>query len=126
MPVDDTRPAEGKKDGGPLTGLRLAGAFSDLRSGDELNLYFEAYGFSLDPATGLHRFAAEYSLMQDGKTLSRIPAAQAPPAPERDCRLRNSFRLKDIKPGDYVLRAMITDGVSGSTAWKERPFRVSE
>ncbi|HEX2694502.1 MAG TPA: GWxTD domain-containing protein [Acidobacteriota bacterium] len=126
MPVDDGRPDEGKRGGGPLPGLRLAGTLSDLRAGDELYLYFEAYGFSVDPATGLHRFAAEYSLMQDGKTLSRIPAAQAPPAPERDCRLRNSFRLKDLKPGDYVLRAKITDGVSGSMAWKERPFHVSE
>ena len=126
MPIDDARPAEGKMDGSPLPGLKLSGTFSDLRAGDELNLYFEAYGFSVDPATGLHRFAAEYSLMQEGKTLSRIPAAQAPPAPERDCRLRNSFRLKDLKPGDYVLRAKITDGVSGSTAWKERPFHVSE
>ena len=126
MSIDDARPGEGERGGGPLPGLSLAGTFSDLRFGDELNLYFEAYGFSLDPATGLHRFTAEYSLMQDGKLLARIPGAQAPPAPDPDCRLRNSFKLKDLKPGDYVLRAKITDGVSGSTAWKERPFHVSE
>jgi hypothetical protein len=124
-PIEEPRSAEGKKGGGPLPGLRLAGAFSDLRSGDELNLYFEAYGFSLDPATGLRRFAAEYFLMQDGKTLSRIPAAQAPPAPERDRRIRNSFKINDIKPGNYVLRAKITDGVTGESAWKERSFHVS-
>lgn len=126
LPIDEPRPVKGKAGKGPLPGLRLAGTFSDLRSGDELNLYLEAYGLSLDPVTGLNGFAAEYSLMQDGKTLARIPAAQAPPAPERDCRLRNSFRLKDLKPGDYVLRAKITDGVSGGSAWKERPFHVSE
>ncbi|MDP2915623.1 MAG: GWxTD domain-containing protein [Candidatus Aminicenantes bacterium] len=125
-PIEELRPAGGKAGAGPLPGISLAGTSSDIGSGDELNLYLEVYGLSLDPATGLGRFAAEYFLMQDGKTLSRIPASQTPPAPERDCRLRSSFRLKDLKPGDYVLRAKITDGVSGSTAWKERPFHVSE
>ncbi len=125
-PIEGPPPAGGKAGAGPLPGISLAGTSSDIGSGDELNLYLEVYGLSLDPATGLGRFETEYSLMQDGKTLSRIPAPQTPPAPERDCRLRNSFRLKDLKPGDYVLRAKITDGVSGSTAWKERPFHVSE
>jgi hypothetical protein len=125
-PIDETRPAGEKSAGGPLSGLSLAGAFSNLRPGDELNLYFEAYGLSLDPATGVHRFAAEYALMRNGEALARIPVAQAAPAPERDCRLRNSFRLKDIKPGDYVLRAKITDDVSGASAWKERSFHVAE
>jgi GWxTD domain-containing protein len=125
-PIEEPRSAGGKAGEGPPQGISLAGTSSDIGAGDELNLYFEVYGLSLDPASRLGRFAAEYSLMRDGKTLSRIPAAQAPPAPERDRRIRNSFRLKDLKPGDYVLRAKITDGVSGSTAWKERPFRVSE
>ncbi len=91
-----------------------------------MNLYFEVYGLSLDPVTGLSRFSAEYSLMQDGKTLAAIPAAPAAPAPERDRRLRNSFIIKDIKPGGYILRAKITDGVTGGSAWKERPFHVSD
>lgn len=126
QPIDATRPAGEKSPGSSLSSLSLGGAFSDLRSSDDLNLYFEAYGLSLDPATGMHRFAAEYALMRKGETLARIPAAQATPAPDRDCRLRNSFRLKDIKPGDYVLRAKITDAVSGASAWKERSFHVAE
>jgi hypothetical protein len=31
-----------------------------------------------------------------------------------------------MKPGEYLLRAKITDGVTGSSAWKERSFHVSE
>jgi hypothetical protein len=80
-----------------------------------MNLYLEVYGLSLDPATGLGRFSARYSLMLGGKTLARIPADQVPPAPERDRRIRNSFRIKDIKPGDYVLRA-------GDHGWRVREF----
>ena len=126
QPIEETRPAGEKGPGSSLSSLSLGGAFSDFRSGDELNLYFEAYGMSLDPATGMHRFRAEYDLMRNGETLARIPAAQAAPAPERDCRFRNSFRLKEIEPGDYVLRAKIMDNVSGASAWKERPFHVAE
>ncbi len=106
--------------------ISLAGASSSIVAGDEMSLYMEIYGLSLDPATGLGRFSARYSLMQDGKTLARIPADPVPPAPERDRRIRNSLRIKDIKPGNYVLRAEITDGVSGSSAWKERSFHVSD
>lgn len=126
LPIGEPRPAGEKNAGGVLPGLPLGGAFPDIRPGGELNLYFEAYGLSLDPATGRHRFTAEYDLMRNGETLARIPAAQAPPSPERDCRLRNSFRLKDIKSGDYVLRAKIMDDVSGASAWKERSFHVAE
>ena len=125
-PIEEPRPAGGKAGEAPLPGISLAGSSSEIGPGDEVNLYFEVYGLSLDPATGLGRFAAEYSLRQDGRTLSRIPAAPVPPAPERDRRLRNSFRIKDIKPGDYVLRVEITDGVTGRSAWKERAFHVSD
>jgi GWxTD domain-containing protein len=125
-PIGELRPAGGKEGEGPLPDVSLAGTSSDIGPGDELNLYLEVYGLSLDPATGLGRFAAEYSLRQDGKTLARIPAAPAPPAPEKDRRIRNSFRIKDIKPGDYVLRAEITDGVTGRSAWKERSFHVGD
>ena len=122
-PIEEPLPAAGKAG---EEAISLAGASSSIGPGDEMNLYLEVYGLSLDPATGLGRFSAGYSLMQGGKTLARIPADPVPPAPERDRRIRNSFRIKDIKPGDYVLRAEITDGVSGSSAWKERSFHVSD
>jgi GWxTD domain-containing protein len=125
-PIEEPRTVGGKANEGPVPGISLAGTSADIGSGDELNLYFEVYGLSPDPATGLGRFSAEYSLMQSGKTLARIPADPVPPAPERDRRIRNSFRIKDINPGNYVLRAEITDGVSGSSAWKERSFRISD
>ncbi len=126
-PIEEPQPARGKEGEGPLPGPRLAGSSSDIGPGDELNLYFEVYGLSLDPATGLGRFAAEYSMLrQDGKTLARIPAAPVPPAPEQDRRIRSSFRIKEMRPGDYVLRAEITDGVTGSSARKERSFHVSD
>lgn len=125
-PIEEPLPAAGKAGVRPLSGVSLAGTSSDIGPGDELNLYLEVYGLALDPETGLSRFSAECALTQDGKTLATIPVPPAPPAPERDRRLRNSFRFKDMKPGEYLLRAKITDGVTGSSAWKERSFHVSE
>lgn len=125
-PIEEKSPAEVKGAGSQLQEISLAGAFSVFSSGEELNLYLEIYNLSLDQTTGWHKFTAEYSFRQGDKTLARISAAQAPFSAERDCRMQNSFRLKNFKPGDYVLRATITDEISGKSFWKERSFRVSD
>jgi GWxTD domain-containing protein len=96
-----------------------------FRAGDELSVFFEVYNLSLDEASGLNKLRAEYAFIQAGKTLTRIPAPSIEPSAQKDCRIRTSFRLKNFQPGDYVLRAAVTDEHSGQSVSREIPFLIS-
>jgi hypothetical protein len=90
-----------------------------------MSVFFEVYNLSLNETTGLNRVKAEYVFIQAGKTLARIPAPPIEPSAQKDCRLRTSFRLKSFQPGEYVLRAAVTDEHSGQSVSREITFSVS-
>lgn len=96
-----------------------------FRVGDEMSVFFEVYNLSLGESTGLNSLRAEYAFIQAGKTLTRIPAPPIEPSAQNDCRLRTSFRLKNFEPGEYVLRASVTDENSGQSVSREVPFSIS-
>jgi GWxTD domain-containing protein len=96
-----------------------------FRAGDEMSMFFEVYNLSLNETTGLNKVKAEYVFIQAGKTLTRMPAPPIEPSAQKDCRIRTSFRLKNFEPGDYVLRAAVSDENSGQAVSREITFSVS-
>ncbi len=103
----------------------FAGITHTFYPGDELNVYIEVYNLILNPETGLNEFMVEYSFLQDGKLLTKVPSPKAEPTSEKDCRVQTSFRLKNFKSGEFVLRVKAVDANSGNTAVKEIPFTVT-
>ncbi|UCC40863.1 MAG: GWxTD domain-containing protein [Candidatus Aminicenantes bacterium] len=103
----------------------FAGITDTFRPDEELNVYLEAYNLTLNPETGSNSFRVEYSFLQDGKLLAKVPSPQAESTAEKDCRIQISFKLKNFKPGEYVLRAKVSDSNSGKTATRERHFTVT-
>ena len=97
-----------------------------FRSNEELNIYFEVYNLSLNPSTGMNDFRVEYFFLQNQKLLAHIPYPTAEPSTEKDCRVQTSFRLKNFKPGEYILRVNVTDSNSGKTASKEAQFIITQ
>jgi GWxTD domain-containing protein len=95
-----------------------------FRAGDEVAVFLEVYNLSLDEATGLNRVKAEYVFIHAGKTLARIAAPPIEPSAQKDCRLKTSFHLNNFEPGDYILRAAITDENSGQGVSREIPFSI--
>lgn len=69
---------------------------SRFHSGQEMDVYFEIYGLSLDQTTGLNKFKVEYAFFQGGALLTRAPSPEIKPSPEKDCRVQTSFRLKNF------------------------------
>jgi len=96
-----------------------------FRVGDEMSVFFEVYGLSLNQATGLNKVKTEYAFLQSGKTLARIAGPPIEPSAQRDCRIRTSFRLKNFEPGEYVLRAAVTDENSGQGVSRDIRFTIS-
>lgn len=93
---------------------------------EELNVYFEVYNLSLDKVTGSNRFNVDYSFFQGGKLLTQVPSPEIKPAPQKDCRVQVSFRLKNFGPGDYVLQLKVTDEIAGKSQLRETPLTVSD
>ena len=121
--VQPEGPSEGEKEGLAAAVLR-ANTASVFRVGDEMSVFLEVYNLSFNEATGLNRVKAEYVFIHAGKTLARIAAPPIEPSAQRDCRIRTSFRLKNFEPGDYILRAAITDENSGQGVSREIPFSI--
>jgi len=98
---------------------------SKFQPGEEMNVYIEVYNLILNPDTGLNSFTVEYSFLQDGKLLVKAPSPRAEPTAEKDCRVQTSFRLKNFKPGEFILRVKVVDLNSGKIKAKEIPFTVT-
>jgi len=96
-----------------------------FRKGEEIDVYIEVYNLSFNPLTGLIDFKVEYTFLQNEKILTRIPSPPAKPTHEKDCRVQSSFRLKNFKPGEYVLQVWVTDLNSGKEVTRETRFIVS-
>lgn len=103
----------------------FAGITQTFLTDEEMNVYLEVYNLTLDPETGLNNLKVEHSFLQDGKLLVKVPSHRAEPTAEKDCRIQTSFRLKNFKPGEYVLQAKVSDSNSGKTATKEIQFTVT-
>jgi GWxTD domain-containing protein len=115
-----------EKEGAALSEEKKLAKITDtFRPDEELNVYFEIYNLTLNPETGWNSFMVEYSFQQDGKLLAKVPSPEAEPTAEKDCRVQTSFRLKNFKPGEYVLQANVSDSNSGNTAFKEVRFTVT-
>jgi GWxTD domain-containing protein len=100
------------------------GARRVFRASEELNVYFEVYNLTLDPATGSNKFNVDYSFVQGGKVVTQVPSASIKPTAEKDCRVQISFRLRNFKAGEYALRIKVTDELSGKSQARETPFVI--
>jgi GWxTD domain-containing protein len=98
---------------------------SRFRSGEEMNVYMEVYSLSLDPTSGLNRFKVEYEFFQGGVFLTRAPSPELKPTAEKDCRVQTSFRLKNFKPGEYLLKIKVTDELKGRSQAGETALTIS-
>jgi GWxTD domain-containing protein len=105
--------------------VRRADPQRTFESGDEMSVYFEAYGLSLEAASGLNNVRIEYVFLQAGQVLARNAAPPAERSAQKDCRVRTSFRLKNFKPGEYVLRATVADENSRRSVSREVSFTIS-
>jgi hypothetical protein len=89
-----------------------------------MGLFFEVYNLSLDEVSGMNKLRAEYAFIQSGKVIVRVPAPPITPLPQKDCRIQASFRLKNFEPGDYLLRAGVSDDNSGRSVSRDIPFHI--
>ncbi len=104
--------------------------FSDashvFRPGEEMGVFFEVYNLSSNKKAEMNHFRVEYVLVKNGEDVTSIPVPETKPSNQRNVRIQTSFRLKNIKPGEYRLRIKITDLISGKWITKETAFVIAD
>jgi GWxTD domain-containing protein len=88
-------------------------------SGRSLTAYLEAYGLSGDI-----NLRVDFFLLKDGRLFSKVAPSYHRPGGGGEISVRSEISLKSFPPGEYVLRARITDESGGSVAERESPFTV--
>jgi GWxTD domain-containing protein len=88
-------------------------------SGKSLTAYLEAYGLA-----GEARLQVDFFLLKDGRLFSKVAPSHHRPGGGGEVAVRSEISLRSFPPGEYVLRARITDETTGEVAERERPFRV--
>jgi GWxTD domain-containing protein len=88
-------------------------------SGRSLIAYIEAYGLSGDA-----RLQVDFFLLKDGRLFSKVAPSHHRPGGGGEIAVRSEISLRGFPPGDYVLRARITDETTGEIAERESPFTV--
>jgi GWxTD domain-containing protein len=90
-----------------------------FHSGGKLTAYVEAYGLS-----GEARVKVELYLLRQGRLFSKVAPSYHRPGPGEEVSIRSEISLRDFPPGEYALRARITDEVSGEVAERDSAFTV--
>lgn len=94
-----------------------------------IGVYLQAYNISLDQTTRQPSLKVEYQVIQDDKVIEKIEDLRGNSvaffSSERVV-LARGVPLRSLKPGDYKLRVLIQDNVSGATTSQEAAFKVVE
>ena len=100
--------------------VRLVPNLSKIFVSDRaLTAYLEAYGL-----TGEARLKVDFFLIKDGRLFSKVAPSHHRPGGGGEVALRSEISLRSFPPGEYVLRARITDETTGEVAERESPFTV--
>lgn len=115
---------DGKKDE-IIVGQERSGTIKhSFQLGEEMTVYIEAYNLTLNPESKTYDFEVMYEYFDQGKPFFSIPAPGKKQSSEQDVRINTSFKLKNFKPGDYILKVKVTDLISKSTTTKDIQFFV--
>ncbi len=88
-------------------------------SGSALTAYLEAYGLMGDA-----RLRVDFFILKEGRLFSKVAPSHHRPGGGGEVSVRSEISLRSLPPGEYLLRARITDETTGAVAERESPFTV--
>lgn len=97
-----------------------------FRNGDEFEVGFEIYNLVLNEKNGQNSFKVNYAFLQGTSIVLNTPPLEPEPSAQKECQIKNSFRLKKFSPGEYILRVTSSDMVAGVSFFKEVKLIIVE
>ncbi|MHB8054125.1 MAG: GWxTD domain-containing protein [Candidatus Aminicenantales bacterium] len=95
-----------------------------FHDGEEMEVTLEVYHLAVGPETNRPSLRVEFAVLRGPDVFVTIPPMEPETDGRTECRIQNSFKLKNFPPGPYTLRATISDAVAAKTASKEVVFGV--
>jgi GWxTD domain-containing protein len=116
----------GAKPSDPLSATLPSVVKRTFQNGEELEVELEVYHLAGNPEGGRPSVRVDFVVLRNAQVLVTIPALEPDMGGRTECRIRNSFKLKNFPPGPYTLRTTVTDAVASKTVSKETTFAVAK
>jgi GWxTD domain-containing protein len=93
-------------------------------SGSKLVAYIQAHGFQTVVESQRANLRLEWFILKDGRLYSKVPASHHQPSGRTQIALRSDISLDGFPPGNYALRARITDEINEQIVERQAAFSV--
>lgn len=96
----------------------------EFSSQSTLTAYVQALGYQLDGQDGRARLRVDFFILKDGRLFSKVAPSYHRPTNRGSVAVMSEVSLSQLPPGDYTLRARVTDEISTEVAEANADFRV--
>lgn len=96
-----------------------------FEAGSTLTAYIQAHGFQIEPESDRANLRLDWFILKEGRLYSKVAASYHHPAGRTQIALSSEISLQGFPPGDYSLRARVTDQVTETLAEQEAVFSVT-
>ena len=90
-----------------------------------LTAYMQAFGYELDEQDSRARLRVDFFIMRDGRLFSKVAPSYHRPSNRSSIAIKSEVSLSGLPPGDYTLRARVTDESSAQVAERDASFTVT-
>jgi GWxTD domain-containing protein len=100
----------------------VGGEFSQQST---LTAYLQASGYQLDPQDARARLRVDFYVIKDGRLFSKVAPSYHRPTNRSSVAIKSDVSLKELPPGDYTLRARVTDEIANKVEERNADFTVT-
>ncbi|MGH9462948.1 MAG: hypothetical protein ACRD1X_17180, partial [Vicinamibacteria bacterium] len=79
----------------------------------------------LDPQDARARLRVDFYVIKDGRLFSKVAPSYHRPTNRSSVAIKSDVSLKELPPGDYTLRARVTDEISNELVERNADFSVT-
>jgi len=119
-------PPQGNRPPFQFGNLRLIPSLDgEFTAGSTLTAYIQAFGYSMEQQDDRARLRVDFFILKDGRLFSKVAPSYHRPTHRSSVALMSEVSLKELPPGNYTLRARVTDENSGQVAERNADFAVA-
>ena len=90
-----------------------------------LTAYIQAFGYRMDPQDDRARLRVDFFILKDGRLFSKVAPSHHRPTNPSSVAIMSEVSLRALRPGDYTLRARVTDEISTEVMESNADFSVT-
>ena len=91
---------------------------------DSLVAYVQAFGYALSPDTKSSELRVEFFIFHEGRMFSKVTPSYHRLTGKSEIAIKSEILLRDYPRGEFVLRARITDQLTGQQVEQNQQFVV--